>query len=106
MTLHLYGASDDLIEARGDVVDEVDCWSFNDAVAVTCSDGTTIGFRLGGSAVWSADIITAGAGSTIVVLPARGEDEGDDEHGCPGYSDRVDITAAEPIASVVVGRRP
>lgn len=89
--MHLYGASDDLLEVAGDWSEEFDVYTnASDGLAAACSDGTVVKFALERNGIWRATVINTGF-HVARVVSARGEDAGRDEHGCPGYSDRVDI---------------
>lgn len=96
----LFGASDDLIELRGDVDEEFSSPE-GDRGWVATSSGVLVSFRL--QDVWEWRLVkSAPDGVTVEVVPARGEDEGDDADGCPGYSDKVVITTAHGEAPAVV----
>jgi hypothetical protein len=90
----VYGASDDLIEIRGAVDEEFGAvYDGTTTVIVTAAadDGSEIEVRLrveyGTEDVWS--ITEETATGLVTIVPARGEDESDDEDGCPGYSQKA-----------------
>lgn len=100
--LHIYGASDDLIEVEGSVRDEFDApYGRNALVAVDAHvPGVQhpVSIRLeveyDKEGIWRVrpdegyNLLADGM-PEIEIVPARGEDEGNDEWGCPGYSDRA-----------------
>jgi hypothetical protein len=90
----VYGASDDLIETRGTVDEEFGAANGGTTTVVvtaTADDGSETEVRLrvecGTEDVWS--ITEETATGLVTIVPARGEDEGDDEDGCPGYSQKA-----------------
>ena len=110
-TLTIFGASDDLIEVVGLIYEEYP--AEEPATIMTVSiDGERYawaGIRYDEDGVWR---ITDSAPRRFwTVVPARGEDEGDDADGCPGYSDkavfdcagiardRITITVGPPVAA-------
>jgi hypothetical protein len=104
-TQHLYGASDDLVELQGDIDEEYDvAGSASRGILVATSHGVLAQLRLERNSQWSIVILDPGPpGVTLELVPARGEDEGDDEFGCPGYSARLAITSERPCAWVLTG---
>ena len=98
MTLHIYGASDDLIEVTGAVEDEF--YPPADGPTTVLVDAKTdagdqvqvqlqIEYAADGTSDWRVTEVT-GHG-LVTITPARGEDEGNDEDRCPGYSDKATI---------------
>lgn len=92
--LILYGASDDLIEVEGLVRDELNPPHGKPAVVTILADDATytslhVEYDPDGTGEWRIQATTLGA--LVAIIPARGEDEGNDEHGCPGYSDKAVI---------------
>lgn len=113
MTQHIYGGSDDLIEAEGDVREEWNVYpeSEDDAARITvvCADGDIVTLLAwygdlpdsddGG---WCVRVQPDSTSDEVVVThhPARGEDQPRDADDCPGYSEKVTIDAE--VASVRV----
>ena len=89
--LYIYGASDDLIEVGGIVRDEFTAYDTPAIVTVRTDDAVHarvhIEYDPDGTGEWRIQPTTLGV--LVGVIPARGEDEGDDENGCPGYSDKA-----------------
>lgn len=97
-TIRVYGASDDLIETRG-AVDEEYGAVFNGTTNITVlahrdaeevAVGLTAEYDPDNTGEWRIKETTATG--LVTITPARGEDEGDDEDGCPGYSDKAIVT--------------
>lgn len=93
--LVIYGFSDDLIEIEGVVSDELEPPYGKAAVVTIRVDDARYATLLAeydrdGDGQWRVvnDEVTDAA---VVIVPARGEDEPDDEDGCPGYSDKAVI---------------
>jgi hypothetical protein len=103
--LHVYGASDDLLELVGAVNDEFYPTHPDTLVVMGYCGGRLHYLRMiinyGHDGVWRIRPEEGTPGGHVTITPARGEDnaEGDDEHGCPPYSDRATVTLDE-IASV------
>lgn len=98
--LIIYGASDDLIETEGLIRDELNAPYGKPGVVVVLVDDTAyasvrIEYDPDGTGEWR--IQPTSLGSLVTVIPARGEDKGNDEHNCPGYSDKavIDMRAIE-----------
>ena len=100
--LHLYGASDDLIEVCGAAEDEFDAPYARPAVVAVDAYVTgvqhPVTVRLtveyDDEGIWRVRPeegynLLADSMPGVEIIPARGEDEGNDEWGCPGYSDRA-----------------
>lgn len=90
--LILYGASDDLIEAEGLISDEFNPpYDKPAALTVRVDDSAYVVARVeyDEHGEWRIRDVISNAPTTT--LRARGEDEPDDEHGCPGYSDKLVI---------------
>lgn len=94
-TIRIYGASDDLIETRG-AVDEEYGAVYDGTTNITIlahRDAEEIEVRL--SAEYDPDdtgewrVKEKTSTGLVTITPARGEDEEDDEDGCPGYSDKA-----------------
>ena len=99
--LIIYGASDDLIEVEGALSDELNPPYGKPALVTIKVDDTVytnllVEYDPDDSGEWRVQPLAAG--HLVTVIPARGEDEGDDEHGCPGYSDKA-IVSMESIES-------
>lgn len=94
--LVIYGASDDLIEIDGAIYEELSPPSYGKPAILTVrvDDAAFVSLRVeydpDGSGEWRIEA-TQMFGGTPAIIPARGEDEGDDEDGCPGYSDKAVI---------------
>lgn len=100
--LIVYGASDDLIETRG-AVDEEFGAVYNGAttILVQTASGETVRLRVehdpDGTGEWRLQPVSEHGrvlefGHPLVtIVPARGEDVGDDADGCPGYSDKATV---------------
>jgi len=96
----VYGASDDLIEVRGAVDDELGAnYNKPSTVVVKTASGKTVWLCAehdpDGTGEWRIYPVS-GHGRVlreghelVTIVPARGEDAGDDEDGCPGYSDKA-----------------
>jgi hypothetical protein len=92
MSITICGASDDLIEVEGDIVEEFDVGVVNDEWLVACSEGTVL--RIANkTGEWRITPVAHGSG----VLAIRQCPEGDEDD----YSDRATIDA--DIAWVVLG---
>lgn len=91
MTTTIYGASDDLIEIRGDIEEEFGCYDDEGGV-LAFSNGVLLSARYDDDGVWRFDPIR-GAGHVSI---AKGVPDDDDN-----YTDRVTIT--DPIEWVVYG---
>lgn len=97
-SLYIYGASDDLIEIEGAVQDELSPPFYGKPAVVTVKVDDTVYTRIladydpDGTGEWRLQLTDLTRLASVV--PARGEDEGDDEHGCPGYSDKVIVDMA------------
>ena len=94
MTLYIYGASDDLIEVEGSIIEEFNPPYNKPARLVISVDGATyaslrIEYDPDDTGEWRISSDTASA--PVSISAARGEDEGEDEHGCPGYSDLATV---------------
>lgn len=106
--LHIYGASDDLIELEGALRDELNP-PYNKPAYLDVVDeaGRVLAhvkaeYDPDGSGCWRLTAAATLAGE-ITHHPARGEDAEprEDEHGCPNYSDMVTVVSlADPIDHV------
>lgn len=87
MSVIVYGASDDLIELEGEIREEFSAYNGG---RLAFSNGVLLDLEYDRNGTWR---ITALAGRELVAhFPARGEDEGNDEDGCPGYSEKAYVT--------------
>lgn len=84
----IYGASDDLIEVEGKWPEEFNHYDDNPAV-LSIDDGAILLRVDYGRDGWTIEPFCGHERVTIV--PARGDDEPDDEDGCPGYSQKAVI---------------
>jgi len=99
MSQVIYGASDDLIELRGDVEEEFNVYLADDKPGyLALSTGDLLRVEYSTDGVWefrmAAGIATP---EHLTIEPARGEGEGDDSDGCPGYSQKVVIRDGVPV---------
>jgi hypothetical protein len=88
----IYGASDDLIEIEGVVRDELNPPYGKPAVVTIKVDDIVwakVPIEYDSDGVWR--IQPTAIYAPVAFVAARGENEGEDEHGCPGYSDKVVI---------------
>lgn len=92
--LIIYGASDDLIEVEGIIRDELGApYDKPGIVTVKVDDAVWTQFRIEytDDGIWRIENSTPSVPGTII--PARSDrdddDLPDDEHGCPGYSDKI-----------------
>lgn len=104
--LIIYGASDDLIEVGGLLADELSPpYGKPATVAVMVDDAfyTYVVAEYDPDQTGEWRIQPATLGSLATIVPARGEDAGDDEDGCPGYSDKavIDMQGIEARRVVV-----
>jgi hypothetical protein len=95
--LVIYGASDDLIEVVGLLDDELNPpYGKPAVVSIRVDDASFTSLHVeydpDGTGEWR--IQPTSLGSLVTIVPARGEGDGDDEHGCPGYSDKAVIDMA------------
>ena len=108
MSVRIYGASDDLIEIDGDVIDEYD-HPQDSAVTFSASDGTEgeIQYAPANTATWR--ITVTGIGTGHKVIPAADVDDTGASHtdpeaqGATGYSDVLVLHGK--IEWVRVGRK-
>ena len=96
--LIIYGASDDLIEVEGLLRDELNPPYGKPATVLVKVDDTIwakVPIEYGDDGIWC--IWPGAIFAPVEFVPARGDEEPDDEHGCPGYSDKVviDMTGIE-----------
>lgn len=90
----IYGSSDDLIEVTGAVTDELNPPYGKPAVVYVDRGGRrfaelTLEFDPDGSGCWRIKVSSIPGYATLTA--ARGEDEPDDEDGCPGHSDKATV---------------
>ena len=99
----IWGASDDLLEIDGALIEDEVNESF--PYAIKCSDGTIASFDYNSEGIWECTIESPGK-SFIRIVKAVGEDN---EHtdptakGCSSYSDVLLIR--EPISWVKVNKK-
>lgn len=96
--LIVYGASDDLVEIEGLVRDELNPPYGKPAILTVKVDDAVhlrlhIDYDPDETGEWR--IQPTSLGDLVTIIPARGEDEGDDEDGCPGYSDKAVVHMGE-----------
>lgn len=103
MSQTIYGGSDDLIELVGDIVEEFAA-PYGRPFYLALSTGDLLHAEYSHDGVWTFRM--AGGLATpdhITIHPARGEDEGNDDVGCPGYSQKVVIEpAVDPVRWVAL----
>lgn len=106
--LVVFGASDDLIEVGGAIEAEFGAYSrdIDEPAYVGFSNGLLVkvwyGDRPGhDESVWNVQPLNFEG--RFDLIPARGEDAGRDEDGCPGYSDKLIVNVTEPITWAVTG---
>jgi len=95
--IRIYGGSDDLIESRGEVDEEFGAvyGGTTNITVLAHRDAEEIEVRL--TAEYDPDssgewrIKETSSTGIVTITPARGEDEPDDEDGCPGYSDKATV---------------
>lgn len=87
--LVVYGASDDLVEFRGAIDEELSVWHHH--WRLTFSHGPVLELRYTNHWRWVLDLERSHGPAALEVIPARGDDAvpRDDEDGCPGYSDKL-----------------
>lgn len=103
-TVRIYGASDDLIEARGAVDEEYGAPHGKPALirihATTDRGPDLVLLRAewdpDGTGEWRLTDIESTDG-LVTITPARGEDAGNDADGCPGYSDKATIRGGHTV---------
>lgn len=110
----VYGASDDLLEFRGPITDELDCWDAG-VQRLTFSTGVVLEVELGpDEPLWAVRVVSAAGQPTgVELVPARERadegprpdgpaNDGDDEDGCPSYSDKavLDLPAGATVEVV------
>lgn len=98
--LIIYGASDDCIEVEGLVRDELYPGYGRPSVVTVKVDDTMYAqivaqYDPDGTGEWR--IRETMRGALVTIVAARGEGADDDEHGCPGYSDKavIDMSSIE-----------
>lgn len=89
----VYGASDDLIEVDGAIVEEFNPRS-NDPVLLAFSDGTVLRIQYSDTGVWRIQPVVCGRGTDLVIEQAPEDDDAN-------YSDRATLRA--DIEWVVAG---
>lgn len=100
-TLIIHGYSDDLIEVDGVITDEFEHYGSPAVITITVDDTVYATLRVeyspDGADEWRIQPTTSGA--LVSVTRARGEDAGQDEDGCAGYSDKAVVDMAGIEAS-------
>lgn len=98
MTVTIYGASDDLIEVEGDLREEFNPYSNDDAEPdyLAFSDGTVLSVVYAKDGCWRINRVVTGA-----AVYEKSEAEGSDTDN---YSDRVTLTG-DSLTWVVFGSR-
>jgi hypothetical protein len=94
--IYIYGYSDDLIEIEGDQQEELDAYD-NALTHLKLSDGSILEVEFDSNGFWKISKLMGEAQVTIV--PARGENAGNDEHDCPSYSDKAIISENISVVS-------
>lgn len=96
----VYGASDDLLEIGGHLAEEFD--NDQDEVRyVGFANGVLLKMTCDDEGFWR--ITPRAGGDRVEIIFARGEVEGSDDDGCPGYSDKAVLLDAG--SWVTVGSR-
>jgi hypothetical protein len=102
-SIRIYGASDDLIETRGAVDEEFGAvyGGTTNITVLAHRDTEEIEVRLtaeydpDNSGEWRIKETTSTG--LVTITPARGEDQPDDEDGCPGYSDKATVSGGVAV---------
>lgn len=105
--LCVFGSADDLIEVRGAVRDELSA-AHGEPTCVSVTAHTPQGdvtaslqVEYGDDDVW---MITETTPSGLVtIVPARGDDAGNDADGCPGYSQKAVVRGGYAVTIAPVG---
>jgi hypothetical protein len=96
----VHGGSDDLLEFSGPIYEEVDCWNAG-VQRLTFSTGVVLEIEYGRVGDWwSISLVHPGGDPNdpatvpmVTLVPAREladrDATGDDEDGCPSYSDKA-----------------
>jgi len=92
MSVTVYGASDDLVEVKGDIRAEFS--AAEDGGYLAFSDGTLLSIDFTAAGIWRIIRLVKGAASVTNI-------EGDVKDG--NYSDRVTVTSSVPIRWVLYG---
>lgn len=100
MPVTIYGASDDLIEVRGDIYEEFNPRSDDEPSFLAFSDGTVLAVSYGGDGEWIIRPRVRGT-AALTHEHSLGPDADRREDGSSGYSDRVTLDG--PIAWCVFG---
>lgn len=89
MSVIIYGASDDLIEVEGDIREEF--YALEEPTNyIGLSNGSVVSITYDDDGFWRIRPIAVV--DSVIIRPARGDDEPADADGCPGYSDKAEIT--------------
>jgi len=90
MKIIISGASDDLVELEGDIVEEYSCPRGRQVLAF--GDGTCLRVRYTNEGLWRIDLLTQGSAIYTKVEAFDLDDEGKKHPGGqPGYSDVVTL---------------
>lgn len=92
-SITIYGASDDLVEVEGDIVEEFNPYSDDEPSYLAASDGTFL--RISYDGLWHIVPIRSGEETTIEIKTATDEDK--------NYSDRVTLTNPRGFEFVLFG---
>lgn len=77
MSITVYGASDDLIEVRGDI--DTERYAIDDgAYLLSCSDGTVLSVEFDDQGIWRIRRLVEGQG-TYTLTEAKNDDDNSDE---------------------------
>jgi hypothetical protein len=93
-SITIYGASDDLVEVEGDIVEEFNPYDGDEPSYLAASDGTML--RITYDGMWHVAVPQTGAGTKVHIEPATDEDS--------NYSDKVTLTSEKPFEFVVFGQ--
>ena len=106
-TIQIYGASDDLVEIKGDVIEEFD--SYDEPTYLLFNDGTQVKVEYDDVGMWAVSLIHGGAAQLEHKdAPERNPIPSSREHDskvAPSYSDLVTLTWDQPLELVKHGHR-
>jgi len=75
MSISVYGASDDLIEVEGDIVEELSYGSEDEGDLLGFSDGTLLRVRYDNDGVWRITPIATAEGTILEIVQAPADNE-------------------------------
>jgi len=105
MAVIIFGASDDLVEIRGDIYEEFNPDSDERPSYLAFSDGTVLSVEYGRGGTWHIRRVVEGS-AAYERRDAVDADAGSDERGYSLYSDRVTLGSTDgEIAWAVFGSR-